>query len=310
MKKKIVMLGSFVVDLTSRQVGHPKPGETIMGQSFKMGPGGKGSNQAVACFRAGADVTLVTKVGNDVFGKVATDFYEKEGMDTSYVLHDPEKETGVALIEVDTESAENAIVVVPAACNGFTDEDIESLRPLIEKADILLMQLEINLSAIEKATQIAKKNGVTIVLNPAPAQPVSDELLSQMDYVTPNEHEAETITGVKVASLESARAAAKVLHDKGVKNVVITLGSMGSYASDGKTDRLLPPLPVSAIDSTGAGDAFNGGFTMALSEGHDLFTALQYGNVCGALCVTKLGTAPAMPYRTEIDEFYKQNYGK
>ena len=308
MKKKIVMLGSFVVDLTSRQVGHPKPGQTLMGQSFKMGPGGKGSNQAVACHRAGADVTLVTKVGNDVFGKVATDFYEKEGMDTTYVLHDSEKETGVALIEVDTASAENAIVVVPAACNAFTDSDIEAIRPLIEKADILLMQLEINLSAIEKATKIAKENGVTIVMNPAPAQPVSDELLSQMDYVTPNEHEAETITGVKVDSLESARRAAQVFHEKGVPNVVITLGSMGSYGSDGKRDVLLPRLPVGAIDSTGAGDAFNGGFTMALSEGHDLFTAMRYGNVCGALCVTKLGTAPAMPTREEIDRFYNEQY--
>lgn len=308
MNKPIVVFGSFVVDLTSRSQGLPVPGQTILGSSFRMGPGGKGSNQAVAAHRAGANVTLVTKVGKDVFGKVALDFYQGEGMNTDYILQDPQRETGVALIMVDEVSAQNEIVVVSGACGNITDEDVERCRPLIEGASILLLQHEINFDAQYKAIDIAHKAGVKIVLNPAPATAIPDEVLKKIDTVTPNETEAYVLTGVEVKNADDARNAAKVFLDKGVKNVVITMGALGAFATDGERSELLPRLKVNAVDTTGAGDAFNGGFVMALSEGRDLFEALRYGNATGALSVTKIGTAPAMPTRSEIDAMVRENY--
>ena len=308
MGKPIVVFGSFVVDLTSRSAGLPVPGQTILGSSFKMGPGGKGSNQAVAAHRAGANVTLVTKVGKDVFGKVATDFYKSEGMNVDYILEDDVRETGVALILVDENSAQNEIVVVPAACSNITMEEVEKCRKLIEGAEILLLQHEINFDAQYKVIDIAHEAGVKIVLNPAPACEVPEEFLKKIWCVTPNETEAQVLTGVEVKDIEDAKKAAKVFLEKGVKNVVITMGSLGAFATDGEKSELVPRLSVNAIDTTGAGDAFNGGFVMALSEGRDLFEALRYGNATGALSVTKLGTAPAMPQRAEIDAMVKENY--
>ena len=308
MSKPIVVFGSFVVDLTSRSQGLPVPGQTILGVSFKMGPGGKGSNQAVAAHRAGANVTLVTKVGKDVFGKVALDFYLSEGMNTDYILQDEQRETGVALIMVDEISAQNEIVVVSGACGNITDADVERCRPLIEGASILLLQHEINFDAQYRVIDIAHRAGVRIVLNPAPATAIPDDVLRRIDTVTPNETEAQVLTGVEVKTLEDARRAAQVFLDKGVKNVVITMGALGAFATDGVRSELLPRLNVNAIDTTGAGDAFNGGFVMALSEGRDLFEALRYGNATGALSVTRLGTAPSMPSRSEIDAMVRENY--
>lgn len=308
MGKPIVVFGSFVVDLTGRSNGLPVPGQTILGSSFKMGPGGKGSNQAVAAHRAGANVTLVTKVGKDVFGKVATDFYTAEGMNTDYILIDEKKETGVALIMVDEVSAQNEIVVIPAACSNITPEDVEKCRPLIEGAAYILLQHEINFDAQYKVIDIAAAAGVKVVLNPAPACEIPADVLKKIDIVTPNETEAQVLTGVEVKTQADAERAAQVFFEKGVKNVVITMGALGAFASDGVKSELLPRLKVNAIDSTGAGDAFNGGFLMALSEGKDLFTALRYGNATGALSVTKLGTAPAMPTRAEIDAMVRENY--
>lgn len=305
----VVVFGSFVVDLTARSCGLPLPGQTLMGNSFKMGAGGKGSNQAVAAHRAGANVTLVTKIGNDVFGTVAMDFYQKENMKTNYVLKDDEKETGIALITVDEVSAQNEIVVVPGACGHITMENVEKCRSLIENASILLLQHEINDDAQRKAIEIAYESGVRIVLNPAPAKEIPTDLLARIDTVTPNETEAEALTGIKVVAYEDARKAAQVFFDKGVKNVVITMGSLGAFASDGVNCELLPRLNVHAVDTTGAGDAFNGGFVTALSEGKTLFEALRYGNATGALSVTHYGTAPSMPYRSEIDRMVFDNYG-
>lgn len=308
MKKKVVVFGSFVVDLTGRTPRLPVPGETVMGTSFAMGPGGKGSNQAVAAHRAGADMTLVTKVGKDVFGTVATDFYKEEGMDTSYIFEDESKETGCALISVDENTAQNEIVVISGACGNITPEDVEKSRSLIESAGFLLLQLEINLDALYKVIDIAHEAGVTIVLNPAPAAELPDEVLRKIDIVTPNETEAQVLTGVKIENEADAKKAAKVFMDKGVKEVVITLGSLGAFAMDQEKSELVERLNVDAIDTTGAGDAFNGGFVMALAEGKDLFTALRYGNVTGALSVTKLGTAPSMPSREEINALYEKTY--
>ena len=310
MGRKVVVFGSYVTDLTGRTGRLPVPGETVKGSVFLMGPGGKGSNQAVAAHRAGADVTLVTKVGSDVFGTMAVDFYKKEGMDTSYVFVDEKKETGCALILVDETTAQNEIVVLSGACDNITPEDVESCRELIASADILLVQLEINFDALFQAVDIAWEAGVTIVLNTAPAAKLPDEFLRKIDIVTPNETEAKLLTGVTIETEEDARKAAAVFMEKGVKEVVITLGSMGAFAMNRERSELVGRLPVEAIDTTGAGDAFNGGFVMALAEGKDLFTALRYGNVTGALSVTRRGTAPSMPDRKAIDELYEKHYGK
>lgn len=308
--KKVVVFGSFVVDLTGRTPHMPVPGETVLGNSFKMGAGGKGSNQAVAAHRAGADVTLVTKVGKDVFASVATDFYKKEQMDLSYILEDEEKETGCALILVDEKSAQNEIVVISGACGNITLDDVEKCRGLIESSDLLLLQLEINFDALYKVIDIAHEAGVTVILNPAPAAVLPDDVMKKIDIVTPNETEAQILTGVTIQNEEDAKKASKVFMEKGVKQVVITLGSMGAFAMDAEKSELIGRLNVEAVDTTGAGDAFNGGFVMALAEGKDLFTALRYGNVTGALSVTKFGTAPSMPTRAEIDALYQSVYEK
>ena len=200
-------------------------------------------------------------------------------------------------------------MVIPAACANITPEDVEKCRPLIEGAAYILLQHEINFDAQYKVIDIAHAAGVKVVLNPAPACEIPEDVIGKIDIVTPNETEAQVLTGVEVKTREDAERAAKVFFDKGVKNVVITMGALGAFASDGQKSELLPRLKVDAIDSTGAGDAFNGGFLMALSEGKDLFTALRYGNATGALSVTKLGTAPAMPHRAEIDAMVKENYG-
>ncbi len=289
MGKPIVVFGSFVVDLTGRSEGLPVPGQTILGSSFKMGPGGKGSNQAVAAHRAGADVTLVTKVGKDVFGQVALDFYKGEGMNTDYILEDETRETGVALILVDEKSAQNEIVVVPAACANITMDEVEKCRSLIENASILLLQHEINFDAQYKVIDIAHKAGVKIVLNPAPACEVPEEILAKIDMVTPNETEAQVLTGVEVKTLEDAQKAAKVFLEKGVKNVVITMGSMGAFATDGVKSELVPRLSVNVIDTTGAGDAFNGGFAVSIAAGKHTSVTLNVNPIDPNLIVIETG---------------------
>ena len=308
MGHSIVVFGSFVVDLTSRQHGFPKPGETLLGTSFKMGAGGKGSNQAVAAHRAGADVALVTKLGMDVFADVALDFYREEGMVTDFILRDDRKETGIALILVDESSAQNEIVVVPGACGNITQEDVNRCHDLICGAELFLVQLEINFEALYNVIDLAHEAGVRVVLNPAPANKIREDIYHKIDYITPNETEAQVLTGIEICSEEDVTRAAAVFHHKGVRNVVITLGEKGAFASDGTKSEFIPRIPVKAIDTTGAGDAFNGGFVMALAQGMTLFDALRYGNVTGALSVTRLGTAPSMPRKTEIDTLYYEQY--
>lgn len=302
-KSKIVVFGSYVVDLTSWAQHLPVPGETVKGSSFKMGPGGKGSNQAVAANRAGADITLVTKVGTDVFGQTALSFYKMENMGVQYVFVDKEKETGTALIMVDENSAQNEILVVSGACDNITDQEISRTEQLIDEASIILLQLEINMDAIEKVIDMAYRKGKLIVLNTAPAQKLPDSLLEKVDIVTPNEVEAGILTDMKVETEQDAERAAQILMDKGVRSVVITMGKNGVFVMTADRREFIPSKKVKAIDTTGAGDAFNGGFVTALSEGKDIFEAARFGNIVGALSVTKVGTAPAMPYRTDIDGF-------
>lgn len=310
MSKKIVCLGSFVVDLTCRSEHLPIPGETIKTDYFKMGPGGKGANQAVAAKRAGGNIVIMTKVGTDILSHVALNNFRQEGFDEKYILIDESNFTGIALINVDKNTSENFITVAPGACDHITENDIALLKDEIETSDIFLTQLEVNMDAIEEAVQIAFDNKKTVVLNPAPALPLSDSLLQKVTIIIPNEIEASMLTRVEaITDKVSAGRAAKVFFDKGVKNVVITLGNKGAYINDGRTETMIAPIDVKVVDTTGAGDAFTGGLVTALAEDMSLENAVKFATATAALSVTKLGTAPAMPYRREIDELVRTVYG-
>jgi len=307
MPKKIVVFGSFVVDLTSRAPHLPVPGETVIGTRFKMGPGGKGSNQGVAAKRLGADVTMITKVGDDAFGKMALENFRNEGFDTRYILIDEERETGTALIMVDEQTGQNKILVVIGACANITRQDLARVEPVIQEAEIFLTQLETNMDAVVQSIEMAYSMGLEIVLNTAPVQPLPDDLLRKVTYITPNEVEASKLSGVEIRNSQDASRAAAVFFGKGVKNVVITLGDKGVYVSDGTKDEVIPGYRVDVVETTGAGDAFNGGFVTALSENMDIFTAARFGNAAGALSVTRAGTAMAMPCRKELERFLMEN---
>lgn len=307
MGKKITVFGSFVVDLMGRCPHLPVPGETVKGSLFKMGPGGKGFNQAVAAHKAGADVTMVTKVGKDPFADLAIETMTRLGMDTKRVFCSEQAETGTALIMVDENTSQNEIAVILGACDTISDEEVESVSDLLDQSDYLLIQLETNVSSVRKAIEMAYGKGVKIILNTAPVQPVSDDILSRVELITPNEVEASILSGIPVTEETSAGRAADYFLNKGVKNVLITMGSKGVYIATGKSRGLLPAYQVDAVDTTGAGDAFNGGLAAALAEGKDLWEAAKFANALAAISVQRIGTTPAMPERSEIDEFIKSH---
>ncbi|HHT24299.1 MAG TPA: ribokinase [Clostridiaceae bacterium] len=306
MKKRIMVFGSFVVDLMGRGPHLPVPGETVKGTFFKMGPGGKGFNQGVAAHKAGGDVTMITKLGKDTFANIAVDAMKELNMDTSHLLWSEEHGTGVALIEVDDTTGQNAIMVIPSACNDIFDEEVDNLEGILDDSDYLLTQLETNMSSIEKIVDMAYRKNKIIIMNTAPFQPVEDELLRKINIVTPNEVEAELLTGVKVVDQTSASEAADHFFQKGVKSVVITMGGKGAFVSDGNKEMIIPPFKVEVLDTTGAGDAFNGGFVAALAEGKDIFEASIFASAVAALSVQKMGTTPSMPTREEVDAFLEQ----
>jgi ribokinase len=303
LSNKITVFGSFFEDLCGRGPYLPKPGETLIGSKFTYGPGGKGSNQAVAASRAGADVTMITKIGKDPYGDLMLEFYKNEGINSQFVFIDDENPTGIALILVDENTAENLILVAPGACYNITDENIEAAREQIANSDILVTQLETNIDAMKKVVKIAYENNVKVILNPAPAQKLDDEIFKMVDYITPNETEAEILTGLKTDSMGNIKKAAQCLFDKGVANVIITLGKEGVYVKTDKIEQIVPTPYVKAIDTTGAGDSFNGCLAVALLEGKDIIEAAIFANAGAALSVTKIGTAPSMAKRSEIDEF-------
>ncbi len=302
-KAKISVMGSFIVDLMARAPHLPVIGETVKGTIFKIGPGGKGSNQAVAAQRSGVDVTMITKIGKDGFAEIALKSLTGEGMGTKYIFQDEKYETGTALIMVDENTSENKIVVTIGACGHITEDDIEKAREDIGNSEVLLTQLEVNIDATEKAVDIAYQQGVKTILNPAPAQPISDELIKKIDILTPNETEASLLCdGVGINTVEDAKKVAKILMAKGAKNVIVTLGSKGSMVVTRSAEQYIKSLKVDVVDTTGAGDAYNGGLAAALAEGKDIFEAAEFANAVAALCVTKIGTAPAMPYRDDIEK--------
>ena len=306
MRQKITVLGSFVVDLMARTPHLPAAGETVRGSRFKQGAGGKGFNRGVAAHKAGGNVSMVTKLGRDALGQVALEAMDAVGMKKDFLFYSEDVETGVALILVDEHASQNEIVVVPGACATLSDDDLAAVEDEIKNSAYLVLQLEINQDANEKAARIAKKNGVKVILNTAPYQPVSDEFLNGLFLVTPNEVEAEEMTGVKVDSLEAADDAAAVFFEKGVQNVLITLGGRGVYVNTDGASEILPAYRVDAVDTTGAGDAFNGALAAALAEGKTLRQAARFANAAAALSVQRIGTMPAMPDRAEIDAFLKE----
>ena len=303
---KIVVVGSVNADMVVKSDRIPAPGETVTGGDFVMAAGGKGANQAVAAARLGAKVTLVAKIGQDMFGDQAVENYRTEGIDTDLILRDPDSHTGVALILVDN-AGENLISVASGANHHLLPADVEQAAERIRTADAVLLQLEIPIDTVRHTARLAAEAGVPVVLDPAPApsEPLDRELLAQVTYLTPNESEAQRLTGVEVVDERSARTAAAKLLDAGAQNVIITLGSKGALAAAPGRTVFVPGYPVDASDSTAAGDAFNGALATALARGLSIDEAVGEACLVGALSVTRLGAQPSLPTAAEVQSFAK-----
>jgi ribokinase len=301
----IAILGIYVVDLAFRASRLPKMGETILGPSFAMGPGGKGSNQAVAAARAGngLPVSFITKLGRDAFAEIGLSTWKADGIRTDSVAQTDTEPTGAAFIFVSTETGDNAIIVSSGAAGTISVADIDAAAPAIERAAVFVTQFEQPIEAARRGRELARRAGVTTILNPAPAARVDDSLYALCDYVTPNETEASTITGLPIDNLDQARAAGDALLQRGAGVAVITLGEKGALYHRAGESIYVPAFPVDFIvETTGAGDAFNGGFAVALAEGQKPIDAVRFACATAALSVGKAGTAPSMPSRAEIDQ--------
>jgi ribokinase len=297
---RIIVIGSSNTDMVVKSKKIPSPGETILGGDFLMNAGGKGANQAVAAARLGGIVTFVTKTGNDLFGDQAKHLFDVEGIDTRFIIKDLKNPSGIALIMVD-ENGENCIVVAPGSNASLTAYDISDEVYINDPADVYLMQLEIPVSTVEFVAEKVSENGNKVILNPAPARQLSEDLLRSLYLITPNEVEAELLTGIKVTDPISAEKAAEKLLAKGVKNVIITLGAAGAFLLSGKTRKIIPVVPVKAVDSTAAGDVFNGALAVAISEGWELEEAVAFANKAASISVTRMGAQASAPFRKEID---------
>ena len=296
----VAILGIFVSDLAFRAGRMPAIGETIAGTGFKMGPGGKGSNQAVAAARVGANVTFISKIGRDDFGRVALDTWQREGITTSVAQSDTDP-TGAAFIYVNDKTGENAIIVVPGAASTITAADVERSADAIRNAAVFVTQLEQPIPAAMRGLEIAHAAGVATIFNPAPAEPVPDAIYPFCDYVTPNESEASLLTGVKVVSLDDARRAGDVFLGKGVRAALITLGENGALLHSRSASLHVPAFNAGpVVETAGAGDAFNGGFAAALARGDTPETAARFGCAVAGISVTRPGTAPSMPTLAEV----------
>ncbi len=304
MGKKIVVVGSSNTDMIIKVPWLPKPGETILGGKFFTAAGGKGANQAVAAARAGGDVTFLARIGDDMFGQKAKEGFIKDKINVEYVLTDESEPSGVALILV-APDGENVIAVASGANSCLSPSDVQDQSDVISSADILVMQLETPLETVHQAASIASDNGVKVILNPAPAQKLSDDLLGKISILTPNESEAQLLTGIKVDSPEDAAKAADVLMDKGVQIVLLTMGARGAYIATAEFKELVPGFKVKAVDATAAGDVFNGALAVAIARNKPIREAVSFANAAAALSVTKLGAQPSAPTKEDIDKFLK-----
>lgn len=301
---RVLVLGSFVADVSFRAARLPVWGETLMGSAFALGPGGKGSNQAVAAARAGASVRMVTKLGRDAFGQLAREVWAEAGVDDSLVLESTEA-TGAAAILIDQTRGDNAIIVVPGACFSLTAEEVEAAGQAIGAAAVVLTQLELPLPTVQRGLELARQAGVVTVLNPAPAPlgAFPDRLLALADFVIPNESEASSLTGRAVNSVEQVGAAARHLQERGARHVIVTLGERGALVCPPGGDPVLVPafFAGACVETTGAGDAFCGAFASALAERQQILQAARFACAAAGLSVTRPGTAQSMPRREEIE---------
>jgi ribokinase len=298
-RPSIVVVGSSNTDMIIRVPHIPAPGETLLGGAFSTAPGGKGANQAVGAARAGGSVTLVARVGRDPLGDQALAGFRRDGINVAFVSRDPKAPSGAALIFV-AKSGENSIAVASGANGRLMPADVRRAGAAIRSARVLVLQLETPLATVEAAAALARAAGVRVVLNPAPARALPDSLLRRVDVLTPNETEAELLTGIRVTSLAAASEAADVLIGRGAASVIITLGRRGSFVADGAVRRHVPGHKVRAVDTTAAGDVFNGALAVALGEGQALLEAARFATAAAALSVTRLGAQPSAPRRPEI----------
>ena len=299
--KPIVILGIFVADTAFRADRQPKMGETLLGHSFALGPGGKGSNQAVAAAMAGGKVHFITRLGRDDFAAIARTTWAKAGVHPE-VTEDSDSYTGAAFVFLEAATGNNAIIVAPGAAARITPEDLDARADLIRGAAVFVAQLEQSVAAARRGLEIARAAGVRTILNPAPAATLDDATLALCDFITPNESEAEALTGIPVVTVADAERAADALLARGVGAVIVTLGGNGALYRDASRSLHLPVISAGpVVETTGAGDAFNGGFAVALSEGRDVIEAVRFGCATAGISVTRAGTAPAMPARSEID---------
>ena len=300
---EICVLGIFVADISFSGSKIPSIGETILGTKYNVGPGGKGSNQAICIARLGGKVNFFSKIGKDTYGKLALETFKKNNIDTKHIIQNENLQTGVAGILVDKNSGKNAINVITGAPSTLTLEDLKDQINLIKKSKIFLTQLEVPLDVTLHCLKVAKENKVLTILNPAPATELSNEFFKYIDFFTPNETEAEFYTGVKIANEEDAKVASQKLLQLGMKKIIITLGEKGLFYSDGNEDIYLKASTVKALDTTGAGDAFNGGLAFGLSMGKPIKEFLQLSNKVAGISTTKLGAGDAMPFTKDLKLF-------
>lgn len=298
----ILVIGSFMMDLVVRTDRAPLAGETLIGESFGRFPGGKGANQAVAAARLGGEVIMAGKVGNDLFGDEFYSVLSENNVDTQYILKDDTASTGVGSIVVE-KSGQNRIIVVPGANLNFTTDETDDLESVIREAALLVMQLEMDMSVVERAAELAARHDVPVILNPAPAQSLSDRLLSRVTYLTPNETELALLSGMEVKSIEDAKRAAQALLDRGVQNVIVTLAEKGALLCTPNGFQHIEGFPVEPVDTVAAGDSFNGALAVQLVKGASLTEALRFANAVGALTVTKEGAIPSLPRLDEVNAF-------
>ena len=296
---KVLVLGVFVADTAYRASRMPKMGETILGNSFVLGPGGKGSNQAVAAGNLGADVTIITRLADDDFGKMAKQTWQNANVKGS-IKYSTNSYTGAAFIFIDDKTGDNSIIIAPGAASEISLSDIHDNSEIISSTDVFLTQLEQPIEVAQEALKVAKENNKITILNPAPAARLPKEIFGLCDFITPNETETEALTGLPVRNEKEAENAAKVLNDLGVKTPIITMGEQGAFLYE---HGLVPAFNAGkVVETTGAGDAFNGGFAVALSEGKSALEAVKFGCATASISVTRAGTAPSMPARDEVEE--------
>ncbi|WP_270089993.1 ribokinase [Sphingobacterium sp. SYP-B4668] len=296
---KIIVAGSMNMDMVVKTTHIPTPGETVLGGDFFMNPGGKGANQAVAIARLGGNVSFIGKIGNDIFGKQSSQLFDDEGVDTGGILSDDELPSGIALITVD-QKGENSIVVAPGANGSLEPKDVEEAFQRYTDAMILLVQLEIPLRTVAHAIKIAKERGMTVILNPAPAAEIDSGLFELIDIITPNLNEAENLSGVKIVDLDTAKLACEKIREKGVRNVIITLGELGAgVLEEGEFFHVSSPK-VETVDTTAAGDVFNGALAVAVAEGKSIRDAASFACIAASIAVTKMGAQSSIPYRNEV----------